>query len=413
MAASIDIDLLAPATFADGHPTAMYRWLHDHDPVHWHEEPDGPGFWAVTGFEDVRRVGREHELFSSEPTVMISDPADPADDPDASAILGDHKMMLMADPPYHTRLRRLISSDFTPRNVRQLTERIEGLATAIVDEVIERGECDLVSDLAGEMPSYLIADLMGLPLEDGRELYKLTEVLHSSGEAVTTEQRRQAQTDMFSYAAEVYGKKSVEPGEDLSTTIINAEVDGQKLDIIDFALFFMLLVDAGGDTTRNLVSGGMLELLRCEEEMAALRADIDGLLPNTIEEMLRFVSPVVYMRRTATEAINLGGRAIGAGDKVVMYYGAANRDVSVFADPDRFDIRRVNAADHVAFGGGGPHFCLGANLARLEIDALLREILMRLPKLELAGPAPYLSSNFISGPTTMPVRFAPGRRSAA
>lgn len=413
MAVSIDIDLLAPATFADGHPAAVYQWLQEHDPVHWHEEPEGTGFWAVTGFEDVRRVGREHEVFSSEPTIMISDPADPADDPDASAILGDHKMMLMADPPYHTRLRRLISSDFTPRNVRQLTERIEGLAAAIVDEVIQRGECDLVSDLAGEMPSYLIADLMGLPLEDGRELYKLTEILHSSGEAVTAEQRRQAQTDMFTYAAEVYGKKSVEPGEDLSTTIINAEVDGQKLDIIDFALFFMLLVDAGGDTTRNLVSGGMLELLRSEEQLAALQADIDGLLPNAIEEMLRFVSPMVYMRRTATEAIMLGGQAIGAGDKVVMYYGAANRDASVFPEPGRFDITRTNAADHIAFGGGGPHFCLGANLARLEIDALLREILTRLPELELAGPTPYLSSNFISGPTTMPVRFKPGRRSAA
>lgn len=413
MASPPDLNLLSPSTFADGHPVELYRWLQENDPVHWHEEPGGSGFWAVTGFEDVRRVGREHETFSSEPTIMISDPADPADDPDASAILGDHKMMLMADPPYHTRLRRLISSDFTPRNVRQLSERIESLATDIVDEVIERGECDLVTDLAGEMPSYLIADLMGLPLEDGRELYKLTEILHSSGEAVTTEDRRQAQTDMFTYAAEVYGKKQLEPGEDLSTTIINAEVEGEKLDVIDFALFFMLLVDAGGDTTRNLVSGGMLELFRDHGQLRALQADPDGLLPNAIEEMLRFVSPVIYMRRTATTATTLGDQAIAAGDKVVMYYGAANRDASVFADPNRFDIGRANAADHIAFGGGGPHFCLGANLARLEIDALFREMLRRLPDMELVGPAPYLSSNFISGPVTMPVRFSPGARSAA
>ena len=405
------IDLLSASTFADGHPAEVYRWLRANDPVHWHDEPRGSGFWAVTGFEEVRRVGREHETFSSEPTIMISDPADPADDPDASAILGDHKMMLMADPPYHTRLRRLISSDFTPRNVRQLTERVEGLAVAIVDEVIERGECDLVTDLAGEMPSYLIADLMGLPLDDGRELYKLTEILHSSGDVVTTEQRRQAQTDMFTYAAEVYGKKSIEPGEDLSTRIINAEVDGEQLDMIDFALFFMLLVDAGGDTTRNLVSGGMLELLRAPEQLEALRADPDALLGNAVEEMLRFVSPVIYMRRTATQSVTLGGKNISAGDKVVMYYGAANRDPAVFDDPDRFDIMKANAGDHLAFGGGGPHFCLGANLARLEIDALLRQILLRLPELELAGSTPYLASNFISGPTAMPVRFAPGQRS--
>lgn len=402
------IDLLSPATFASGHPTAIYDWLRANDPVHRHDEPGGRGFWAVTGFGDVRRVGRDHDTFSSEPTIMISDPADPADDPDASAILGDHKMMLMADPPYHTRLRRLISSDFTPRNVRELTERVEGLAVAIVDDVIERGACDLVADLAGEMPSYLIADLMGLPLDDGRELYKLTEILHSSGDVVTTEQRRQAQTDMFTYAAEVYGKKSIEPGEDLSTTIINAEVDGEQLDLIDFALFFMLLVDAGGDTTRNLVSGGMLELLRSPETLAALHADTDALLPNAIEEMLRFVSPVIYMRRTATVATTLGEQSIAAGDKVVMYYGAANRDPSVFDDPHRFDIGRANAPDHIAFGGGGPHFCLGANLARLEIDALLRQIIRRMPDLELAGPTPYLASNFISGPTAMPVRFTPG-----
>jgi len=240
--------------------------------------------------------------------------------------------------------------------------------------VIERGECDLVTDLAGEMPSYLIADLMGLPLDDGRELYKLTEILHSSGDVVTTEQRRQAQTDMFTYAAEVYGKKSIEPGEDLSTRIINAEVDGEQLDMIDFALFFMLLVDAGGDTTRNLVSGGMLELLRAPEQLEALRADPDALLGNAVEEMLRFVSPVIYMRRTATQSVTLGGKNINAGDKVVMYYGAANRDPAVFDDPDRFDIMKANAGDHLAFGGGGPHFCLGANLARLEIDALLRHL---------------------------------------
>ncbi len=174
---------------------------------------------------------------------------------------------------------------------------------------------------------------------------------------------------MFTYAAEVYGKKSIEPGEDLSTTIINASVDGERLDIIDFALFFMLLVDAGGDTTRNLVSGGMLELLRHDDQLTALRSDPDALLPNAIEEMLRFVTPVIYMCRTA------------------------------------------NADEHIAFGGGGPHFCLGADLARLEIDALLREMLARLPDLELAGATPYLGSNFISGPTAMPVRFSPGPRS--
>ncbi|MEM9615678.1 MAG: cytochrome P450 [Actinomycetota bacterium] len=409
--------LLDPETFADGHPAALYRWLHEHAPVYWHEQPNGLGYWVVAGHELVCRVGRDHETFSSEPTIMIdSGEQRPADDDGAAAAaaaLGDHKMMLMADPPYHTRLRRLISRDFTPRSIGELRARIDHLAAQVVDEVIEAGTCDLVPDLAGEMPSYLIADLLGIPLDDGRELYQLTETLHSSSPSIDQAAKRAALGEMFAYAAQVYDGKRDEPAElDLSTRIIQAEVDGDRLDMIDFCLFFVLLVDAGGDTTRNLIAGGMLELLRHPDQLDLLRSDLDARLPAAVEEMLRFVSPVIYMRRTATANTELGGHAIAAGDSVVMYYGAANRDPAVFRDPDTFDIGRDEVGKHIAFGGGGPHFCLGANLARLEIEAMFRQMLTRLDDLRLAGPVTYLESVFVSGPTSMPVRFTPGPRGA-
>ncbi|HEV2369956.1 MAG TPA: cytochrome P450, partial [Acidimicrobiales bacterium] len=194
-------------------------------------------------------------------------------------------------------------------------------------------------------------------------------------------------------------------GDDLSTLIMQGCIGGRPVDEIDFALYFLLLVDAGGDTTRNLVAGGMQALFENPAQRARLQSDVDELLPVAMEEMLRWVSPVVYMRRTATRDVTVGGRSIGAGDKVVMYYGAANRDPEAFAAADVFDVsRRPN--DHVAFGGGGPHFCLGAHVARMEIEALLRRILTDLPDIEPAGPVEWLQSNFVSGPRHMPVRFS-------
>jgi cytochrome P450 len=212
---------------------------------------------------------------------------------------------------------------------------------------------------------------------------------------------------MFQYAQGVIAEKRARPREDLATKLLQAEVDGRRFDDIDFQLFFMLLVDAGGDTTRNLVGGGMLTLFEHPAEREKLAANLDELLPSAVEEMLRWVSPVVYMRRTATRDTEIGGRKIRAGQKVVMYYGAANRDASVFSAPERFDVTR-DPNPHVAFGGGGAHFCLGAHIARIEIEAMLREIFTRLPDIEPTGPAEWLPSTFISGPKHLPVRFTRG-----
>jgi cytochrome P450 len=399
------IDLLAPASFSDGQPHEQFRWLRQNEPVSRHPEPDGPGFWAVTRYDDVRVVGRDHETFSSVPTTMIPDPIE-------GLGFGDHQMMLMSDPPHHTRLRRTINREFTPRAAERLRPRIRTLATRIVDAVIERGECDFVTDVAGEMPSFVIADLLGLPLDDGRRLYHLTETIHAAPESQPEGAALGAVLEMFNYAHEVAEEKRRDPGDDLASILLTSEVDGQPLDDIDFNLFFILLVDAGGDTTRNLVGGGLVALFDQPDERRRLEADIDGSLPVAIEEMLRWVSPVIYMRRTATSDVELAGTEIAAGDKVVMYYGSANRDERTFTDADRFDVgRRPN--DHLAFGGGGPHFCLGAHLARIEIHELLHEVLTRMPDLHPAGPAEWLPSNFISGPRHLPVTFTAGRQRAS
>jgi cytochrome P450 len=214
-----------------------------------------------------------------------------------------------------------------------------------------------------------------------------------------------AMGELMTYPAARRAATRARPGDDLASVILAAEVDGARLSDSEFDLFFMLLINAGGDTTRNLVGGGMLALIRHPAQRARLTAD-PSLLPTAIEEMLRWCSPVVHFRRTATRDTTLGERAIRAGDKVVVFYTAANRDETVFADPDAFDVART-PNDHVAFGGGGAHFCLGAHLARLESRALLAEVLSRLPDLALDGPVEWLRSNFISGPHAMPVRFSP------
>ncbi len=399
------IALLDPASYRDGQPHDQFRWLRRHDPVHRHAEPDGgPGFWAITRYEDVRKISRNHAVFSNEPTIMIADP------PFAAPTGAGDKMLLMSDPPAQTQLRRLVSSAFTPRAARQMQPRIEGLARQIVDEVVERGECDLVADVAGELPSYVIAELIGIPLDDGRELYRLTETLHSAPDSLPEGAQAAAGAQMFAYSAGVLAEKRERPGDDLATRLIQAEIDGRRLTDMEFHLFFLLLVDAGGDTTRNLIAGGMLALLERPDELARLRADLDRLLAPAREELLRFTSPVVYMRRTARCATQIAGRSIAEGDKVVLYYGAANRDEEVFPEPDRLDVGR-SPNHHVAFGATGAHFCLGAQLARVEIDAMLREILIRLEDLEPIAKPEWLASSFISGPRTLPVRFRPGPRS--
>jgi cytochrome P450 len=287
-----------------------------------------------------------------------------------------------------------------------MRNRIEGLARTIVDRVAPKGECDLVTDIAGELPSYVIADMLGIPLEDGRRLYELTEKMHSS--TTSPEEGGVAAMEMLLYAANVRQQKLENPGDDIASALVHGQIkEHGALTAEEFNWFFLLLVNAGGDTTRNAVGGGMLALFEHPDERARLQADLDALLPTATDEILRWCSPVVHMRRTALNDTTFGDAAIKKGDALALYYGAANRDPEAFPDPERFDVGRT-PNDHIAFGGG-VHFCLGVHIARVEIEIMLRELLTRLPDIEPTAEASWLESNFISGPKSLPVRFTPSR----
>lgn len=402
MISAEQIDLISPETFARrGHPWEQYAWLRTNAPVFWHPEPadSGPGFWALTKYDDVKFVSRTPKIFSSyEKTAMLPDP-------DEANLFAGRQMMLNMDPPQHDRFKLLVSRGFTPKNAPLLRPRIEELAREIVDAVIDRGECDFVSEIAGRLPSGLIAELMGMPRSDGERLYDLTEIMHTNDDTVAPPEVKMAAIgEMLGYAQSVADVKRSNPGDDLATLLVEASIDGDRLTDAEFQWFFLLLVNAGGDTTRNLLAAGMQLLFDHPNERAKLLADIDGLLPTAVEEMLRFTSPVAHFKRTVMEDVEIRGQMIPKGDRVVMFYGSANRDEDVFDRPDTFDVSR-DPNPHVAFGAGGPHLCLGMHVARVELMVMFRELLTRLPHMEPGGPAERMHSSFIAGIHSMPVRY--------
>jgi cholest-4-en-3-one 26-monooxygenase len=314
--------------------------------------------------------------------------------------------MLNMDPPQHTKHRRLVSKGFTPKIIRDMERHIRDITTDIIDGVIERGECDFVTDIAAELPLRVILEMMGVPKEDRHKIFDWSNHLIGFDDpeyATSAETGREAAAEMFFYANTLAVDRRACPREDVISTLLAAEVDGEHLSEMEFDAFFLLLAVAGNETTRNLISGGMLTLFQHPDQFAQLKAD-PSLLYTGVEEMLRWVTPVMYFRRTATRDTELRGVKISEGDKVCIYYGSANRDEDYFPDGDVFDIRR-NPNPHVTFGPGGAHFCLGANLARLEIKVMFEEILKRLPDIQLAGEPQRLRSNFIAGIKHMPVRF--------
>jgi cholest-4-en-3-one 26-monooxygenase len=394
------IDLTDKDTFVHGVPHDWFASLRRDAPVFWHEEEDGPGFWCVTRYDDVVTVNRDNQIFSSSRGAVFM-----WDLPE-SALEQQRLMMLNMDPPMHTRYRRLVNKGFTPRMVSELETKARERARAILDKVTPRGECDFVVDVAAELPLQVIADVLGVPQEDRHKMFDWSNRMVGSDDpeyGVTEEEAQLASMELFAYANKLAEEKRGEAGQDLISILSDAEVDGEQLTQLEIDLFFMLLTVAGNETTRNQVSHGLLALLEHPDQLERLRANRE-LLPGAVEEMLRWASPVMHFRRTATEDLILGGQAIAAGDKIVIWYVSANRDEKVFDDPMRFDIER-SPNEHVAFGGGGPHFCLGANLARMEIRVLFEELLDRWSHLELAGEPTRLRSNFINGIKHIPLRF--------
>jgi cholest-4-en-3-one 26-monooxygenase len=394
------IDLFDPGVYANAMPHEAYDRLRRESPVFFHPEPDGPGYWALLKYEDIVTVSSDNNLFSSW-AGGTNIPDMPAD---GLAVI--RTIMLNMDPPQHTKYRRLVSTGFTPRMISALEPHVREITRKIVDRVAKKGECDFVTEIAAELPLEVIAEMIGVPPDDHKKVFDWSNRLIGFDDPeynTTAEDGTIAATEMFFYAHQMAADRKANPRDDLVSVLMAAEVDGEKLTEADFDGFFILLTVAGNETTRNLISGAMLALIEHPEQRQRL-IDDPSLMPLAVEEFLRWVSPLIYFRRTATADAEVRGEHIKAGQKVVMYYASGNRDEDVFANGGAFDVgRTVNP--HMAFGGTGPHFCLGASLARLEIRCMFEEILARLPDMELAAPVQRLRSNFINGIKHMPVRF--------
>jgi cholest-4-en-3-one 26-monooxygenase len=368
---------------------------------------------VITKYDDVVTVGRDGQTFSSDQArggvVGVEELVEGM--PGYGEQQQSGNMMLMMDAPAHTRYRKLVNKGFTPRMVSQLEPHIRDLANEVIDSVIERGDCDFIVDIAAELPLLVIAEMLGVPKEDRHKIFEWSNRMIGSEDPeymVSAELTFQAQVEMFMYADELAKQRRACPADDIVTALLDAEVDGDRLSEMDFNLFFLLLSVAGNETTRNAMGHGMLALLQHPDQYRAMVAD-PSLIKSATEEILRWASPVMYFRRNVTRDTELRGQQLKAGDKVSIWYCSANRDEDVFEDPFRFDIRR-NPNDHIAFGGGGPHFCLGANLARLEINVLFEELTRRIPEMHQTGEPQFLRSNFIGGIKHLPVAFAPSAR---
>jgi len=399
-----DVDLTNPDFFAAGPPHEAFRLLRRESPVHLHRDPAGDPFWVITRYKDIWDVSVDQKTFSSarRGTILRKWTEEEAE--------ANATMMLNMDPPRHTKYRRLVNMGFSPKMTNRLETHIREMAKGIVDRIAARGSCDFVTDVAAELPLQVIVEMMGVPIDDRHKIFEWSNIMIGSDDpelSGSVEAPKVAAFQMYAYAQELADKRRAEPKDDLVSVLLEAEVEGEKLSAVDFNSFFLLLLVAGNETTRNTISGGMLALLENPAQRDRLLAD-PSLIDSAVEEMVRWVSPVMYFVRTAMRDVEFRGRQIRENQRVTLWYGSANRDESVFPDGDVFDVGR-KPNDHLGFGIG-PHFCLGSNLARLEIKIMFQELLRRLPDIRLAGPVSRLRSNFIGGIKSIPVEFTPERR---
>ena len=399
------IDLTDLDHFAKGAPHALFARLRRERPVHWNPERDGTGFWSVTRHADVFRVSRDSTTFSSiEKGIMIFEP--PAEEARPA-------LMIEMDPPRHTRYRGLVNRGFTPRRVAELEGFAQKLVAGIVGRALEKGRCDFVRDVAAELPLQIILELMGVDPSERPALFDLANRIIGFDDPEYGEtgggQNFEAQAEMAQFARRLAQEKASKPGDDLATELLNVEIDGEKLSAQDFDLFFLLLVTAGSETTRSAIAGGMCAFNEHPQQWEQLRENRD-LLASAAEEVLRWTAPIHHFRRTATRDTELCGQAIRSGDKVVVWYPSANRDERVFSEPECFDVAR-DPNPQLSFGFGR-HFCLGANLARLELRVMFDALLDRDVVLETRGEVEWMRSNFAQSIKRMPVELSVGERSA-
>lgn len=390
---------LAPRPYREG----AFRALRQQAPVKFYEEydfpdspfPRGPGYWALTKYDDVWFASRNPHLFISGKGSNIGDlPIEMAE------FFGS---MIAMDDPKHFRLRSIVAKGFTPKHINQVEGYVKDKARILVDGLLERfpdGRCDFVTEIAAPLPLQIICEMMGIPASDEEQIFHWTNTILGAGDPEfggTLEALMGAAMGMFSYAQALGEERLKNPGDDLTSVMMQAEVDGERLTVQEFGSFFILLAVAGNETTRNAISHGMLALTQYPDQRRAWFDDWDGVTKTAVDEIVRWATPVIHFRRTATEDVVLSGTKIEAGQKVVLFYNSANRDETIWDNPYEFDVRRPLQPQQAGFGAGGPHFCLGANLARREIAVMFDEIRRRLPDMRITGEPDYLQSNFING----------------
>ncbi|NQZ95274.1 MAG: cytochrome P450 [Myxococcales bacterium] len=388
-----------------GYPHESWRELRTERPIHFIEREQGDSYWAITKHADITAIGRQPEIFSSRMPVVRDQELVDAPSIDLP------QAIITLDPPIHAKYRELVSKRMTPRKVAKLHDDIEKIAIRILKDLEEHEDagCDFVDTVAAPLPIAVIAYLLGVPADDWRQLYKWT---NESAGSSDPENRRDGESsrdtmqraahEQFRYFAELREERLANPQDDLVTLLANANVDGEPLPVMDVLAFYQILLAAGNETTRNATSGGLLALIEHPEEMAKVQAD-PSLLGSTVEEILRWTSPVIHFARTATRDSELGGHEIRKGEVVGMFYPSANRDEDVWEDPERFRVDRKRNP-HIAFGVG-EHYCLGAHVARLELNVIFRHLLPRLAEVEITGPVDRLRSNLIGGVKRLPIRY--------
>jgi cytochrome P450 len=373
-------------------------------PVAWHQHPDcGKGFWSLTRYDDIAAATRDWETFSSAYGIFVMT------DPEDMQGPGAFPSMISTDPPKHTKLRAVVNRGFTPKMVARAEESVRQRAREIVDTIAPKGEIEFVSEVAAVLPVAIICDMVGVPESDRPLVLDLTNRLLAGGDAEyggTRESHQQASDQLRDYGVWLGQSRLERPQNDLATTLVHAEVDGEAMRLEDLGPFIRLLIAAGNETTRNAISHGLWAFTEFPDQKQRWLADLDGCAATAAEEIVRWASPLLHMRRTVTRDTTFAGVEMREGDKVAMWYISAHRDEARFADPYRFDVTR-SPNEQGGFGTGGAHFCLGAHLARREVIVMFTELLRRLPDIEATGKPEKLRSNFIHGVKRLPAAFKP------
>jgi cytochrome P450 len=396
-----DVDLTSLRWHSDGPPHELFARMRREAPVRWNPLPDGTGAWSLTRHADIAAVSRDTATFSSHRAGIFLHPDQ------VTPLELNRNLLLYKDPPEHTKYRLILQSAFTPRTVAVLEDAVRARVTRAIDRVIERGSCDFATDIAVPVPLEVLGELMGVPEQDIPKFARWTDEIEAAQRAPEPNGAVEVFGEMAVYLAAQIERQAREGREDsLVMRLSRAEVDGQRLDDSEILVFFGLLAFAGNDTTRNTAATGMLALLEHPQTLARLRAQPD-LIGQAVEEILRYTSVVKYFVRSATRDTAIGPHAIREGDRVILWYSSGSRDETVNPGAERFDVDRQRA-EHMAFGGGGRHFCLGAGLARLELRVIFEEVLRRLEGIERSGPVQRLPSAWANGLLSLPVSFAPG-----